>query len=145
MEDHMILETKNIFINQASGVKEDIIRRIGDIFSSQGYTNEFYTQAMLDKEKVFNTYIGNEVAIPHGIEEAKKHIKKTGLVLMTFPDGQDWGAPEKVRVVIGIAAVGDEHLDVLSKIALTFSDKEGLDKLLTMSEQEISELFEGEE
>ncbi len=141
----MILETKNIFINQASGVKEDIIRRIGDIFSSQGYTNEFYTQAMLDKEKVFNTYIGNEVAIPHGIEEAKKHIKKTGLVLMTFPDGQDWGAPEKVRVVIGIAAVGDEHLDVLSKIALTFSDKEGLDKLLTMSEQEISELFEGEE
>ncbi len=64
---------------------------------------------------------------------------------MTFPDGQDWGAPEKVRVVIGIAAVGDEHLDVLSKIALTFSDKEGLDKLLTMSEQEISELFEGEE
>ena len=141
----MILETKNIFINQASGVKEDIIRRIGDIFASQGYTNEFYTQAMLDKEKVFNTYIGNEVAIPHGIEEAKKHIKKTGLVLMTFPDGQDWGAPEKVRVVIGIAAVGDEHLDVLSKIALTFSDKEGLDKLLTMSEQEISELFEGEE
>jgi mannitol/fructose-specific phosphotransferase system IIA component len=145
MEDHMILETKNIFINQASGVKEDIIRRIGDIFASQGYTNEFYTQAMLDKEKVFNTYIGNEVAIPHGIEEAKKHIKKTGLVLMTFPDGQDWGAPEKVRVVIGIAAVGDEHLDVLSKIALTFSDKEGLDKLLTMSEQEISALFEGEE
>lgn len=141
----MILETKNIFINQASGVKDDIIRRIGDIFASQGYTNEFYTQAMLDKEKVFNTYIGNEVAIPHGIEEAKKHIKKTGLVLMTFPDGQDWGAPEKVRVVIGIAAVGDEHLDVLSKIALTFSDKEGLDKLLTMSEQEISELFEGEE
>ena len=141
----MILETKNIFINQASSEKEDVIRTIGDIFASQGYTNEYYTQAMLDKEKVFNTYIGNEVAIPHGIEEAKKHIKKTGLVLMTFPDGQDWGAPEKVRVVIGIAAVGDEHLDVLSKIALTFSDKEGLDKLLTMSEQEISELFEGEE
>ena len=144
MEEHMILETKNIFINQASGEKEDIIRRIGDIFSSQGYTNEYYTQAMLDKEKVFNTYIGNEVAIPHDIEEAKKHIKKTGLVLMTFPDGQDWGAPEKVRVVVGIAAVGDEHLEVLQKIAMTFSDKKGLDQLLTMNEQEISQLFEGD-
>ena len=140
----MILETKNIFINQASGEKEDIIRRIGDIFSSQGYTNEYYTQAMLDKEKVFNTYIGNEVAIPHGIEEAKKHIKKTGLVLMTFPEGIDWGAPEKVKVVVGIAAVGDEHLEVLQKIAMTFSDKKGLDQLLTMNEQEISTLFEGE-
>ena len=139
----MILETKNIFINQKSGEKEDVIRRIGDIFSSQGYTNEYYTQAMLDKEKVFNTYIGNEIAIPHGIEEAKKHIKKTGLVLMTFPEGQDWGAAEKVKVVIGIAAVGDEHLEVLQKIAMTFSDKAGLDNLLTLSEEEISKLFEG--
>ena len=141
----MILETKNIFINQASGEKEDIIRRIGDIFASQGYTNEYYTQAMLDKEKVFNTYIGTGVAIPHGIEEAKKHIKNTGLVLMTFPDGQDWGAPEKVKVVIGIAAVGDEHLDVLQRIAMTFCDKAGVEKVLNMSEQEISQLFEGEE
>ncbi len=141
----MILERKNIFINQKPGEKEDIIRRIGEIFASQGYTNEYYTQAMLDKEKVFNTYIGNEVAIPHGIEEAKKHIKKTGLVLMTIPEGQDWGAAEKVKVIIGIAAVGDEHLNVLQKIAMTFSDKAGVENLLKLDEQEISDLFEGEE
>ena len=141
----MILEPKNIFINQKPGNKEDIIRKIGDIFTSQGYTNESYTQALLDKEKVFNTYIGNAVAIPHGIEEAKKDILKTGLVLITIPEGQDWGAAEKVKVIIGIAAVGDEHLQVLSKIAMTFSSPEGVDKVLTMSEQEISELFEGEE
>ncbi|RKM59976.1 PTS sugar transporter subunit IIA [Butyrivibrio sp. CB08] len=141
----MILETRNIFINQEPSEKEDIIRRIGEIFSSQGYTNEYYTQAMLDKEKVFNTYIGNAVAIPHGIEDAKRHIKKTGLVLMTVPEGQDWGAPEKVKVIIGIAAVGDEHLNVLQKIAMTFSDKAGVDHLLTLNEQEISDLFEGEE
>ena len=109
----------------------------------QGYTNEYYTQAMLDKEKVFNTYIGNEIAIPHGIEEAKKYIKKTGLVLMTFPEGLDWGASEKVRVVIGIAAVGDEHLEVLQKIAMTFSDKRGLEDLLKLNEEEISRMFEG--
>ena len=139
----MILEKKNIFINQKPGSKEDIIRRIGDIFQSQGYTNEYYTQAMLDKEKVFNTYIGNEIAIPHGIEEAKKHIKMTGLVLMTFPEGQDWGASEKVKVVIGIAAVVDEHLEVLQKIAMTFSDKAGVENLLTLNEDEISNLFEG--
>ena len=141
----MILETKNIFLNQRPMEKEDVIRKIGEIFSSQGYTNEYYTQAMLDKEKVFNTYIGNELAIPHGIEDAKKHIKKTGLVLMTIPEGQDWGASEKVKVIIGIAAVGDEHLNVLQKIAMCFSDKAGVEKLLTLNEQEISDLFEGEE
>ena len=139
----MILETKNIFINQKPGNKEDIIRKIGDIFASQGYTNEYYTQAMLDKEKVFKTYIGNGVAIPHGIEEAKKDIKKTGIVLITVPEGQDWGAKEKVKVVIGIAAVGNEHLEVLSKIALSFSDTNGIDRLLAMSEEEISAMFEG--
>lgn len=141
----MILETKNIFLNQRPMEKEDVIRKIGEIFSSQGYTNEYYTQAMLDKEKVFNTYIGNELAIPHGIEDAKKHIKKTGLVLMTVPEGQDWGASEKVKVIIGIAAVGDEHLNVLQKIAMCFSDKAGVEKLLSLNEQEISDLFEGEE
>ena len=141
----MILETKNIFLNQRPMEKEDVIRKIGEIFSSQGYTNEYYTQAMLDKEKVFNTYIGNELAIPHGIEDAKKHIKKTGLVLMTVPEGQDWGASEKVKVIIGIAAVGDEHLNVLQKIAMCFSDEAGVEKLLTLNEQEISDLFEGEE
>ena len=141
----MILETKNIFLNQRPMEKEDVIRKIGEIFSSQGYTNEYYTQAKLDKEKVFNTYIGNELAIPHGIEDAKKHIKKTGLVLMTVPEGQDWGASEKVKVIIGIAAVGDEHLNVLQKVAMCFSDKAGVEKLLTLNEQEISDLFEGEE
>lgn len=141
----MILETKNIFLNQRPMEKEDVIRKIGEVFSSQGYTNEYYTQAMLDKEKVFNTYIGNELAIPHGIEDAKRHIKKTGLVLMTIPEGQDWGASEKVKVIIGIAAVGDEHLCVLQKIAMCFSDKAGVEKLLTLNEQEISDLFEGEE
>ncbi|MCR5669870.1 MAG: PTS sugar transporter subunit IIA [Butyrivibrio sp.] len=139
----MILEKKNIFLNQKPQSKEEVIRKIGEIFSSQGYTDESYTQAMLDKEKVFNTYIGNSVAIPHGIEESKKYIKKTGLVLMTFPEGQEWDAAEKVKAVVGIAAVGDGHLRVLSKIAMTFSDGEGLEKLLTMNEDEISEMFEG--
>ncbi|MBQ7148628.1 MAG: PTS sugar transporter subunit IIA [Pseudobutyrivibrio sp.] len=138
----MVLEKKNIYLNQEPDSKEKVIRKIGAIFSSQGYTDESYTQAMLDKEQVFNTYMGNAIALPHGIEEAKKDIKKTGIVLITVPDGQDWGAKEKVKVIIGIAAVGNEHLEVLSKIALMFSEANGIDKLLTMSEDEISAMFE---
>lgn len=138
----MVLEKKHIFLNQKPDTKENVIRRIGDIFSSEGYTDEGYTQAMLDKEVIFNTYMGNFVALPHGIEEAKKDIKKTGIVLITVPEGQDWGAAEKPKVIIGIAAVGNEHLEVLSKIALSFSDAAGIDKLLSMSEDEISAMFE---
>ena len=139
----MVIEKQNIFLNQKPDTKENVIRKIGAVFSERGYTDESYTQAMLDKEKVFNTYMGNFVALPHGIEEAKKDIKKTGIVIMTFPEGQDWGAKEKAKVVIGIAAVGNEHLEVLSKIALSFSDANGIDRLLSMSEEEISAMFEG--
>lgn len=138
----MVLEKKNIFLNQEPDDKENVIRRIGAIFSSQGYTDESYTQAMLDKEQIFNTYMGNFVALPHGIEEAKKDIKKTGIVLITVPEGQDWGANEKAKIIIGIAAVGNEHLEVLSKIALSFSDAEGINRLLAMSAEEISAMFE---
>ena len=137
----MILEKKNIFLNMEPGNKEDIIRKIGDVFTAQGCTNEYYTQAMLDKEKVFNTYLGNGVALPHGIEEAKKHIMKTGIVLITVPKGQDWGASEPARIIVGIAGKGDEHLDVIGKIACEFSDPKGVDKFLTMSEDEIVEFF----
>jgi len=138
----LVLEKKNIFLNQEPDDKENVIRRIGAIFSSQGYTDESYTQAMLDKEQIFNTYMGNFVALPHGIEEAKKDIKKTGIVLITVPEGQDWGANEKAKIIIGIAAVGNEHLEVLSKIALSFSDAEGINRLLAMSAEEISAMFE---
>lgn len=139
----MVIEKQNIFLNQKPDTKENVIRRIGAVFSERGYTDESYTRAMLDKEKVFNTYMGNFVALPHGIEEAKKDIKKTGIVIMTFPEGQDWGAKELVKVVIGIAAVGNEHLEVLSKIALSFSDANGIERMLSMSEEEICAMFEG--
>ena len=139
----MVLEKRNILLNQKPDTKENVIKRIGAIFSAEGYTDDNYTQAMLEKETVFNTYMGNFVALPHGIEAAKKDIKKTGIVLMTVPEGQEWGAAEKPKVIIGVAAVGDEHLEILSKIALSFSDAEGIDRLLGMSEDDISAIFEG--
>ncbi len=139
----MVLEKKNILLNRKPGTKEDIIRHIGNIFVSQGLTKEEYTSAMLEKDKIYNTYIGNSVAIPHGVAAAKKEVLKTGIVMMTIPEGQEWGAPEKVRVIIVRAAVGDEHLDVLQKIAMYLSSPEDIDRLMTLSEDEIIKLFEG--
>ncbi len=140
----MVLERTNIKINCAPRAKVDIIREIGTMFYEQGYTTEAYIQAMVDKEEVFNTNIGNAIAIPHGVEAARCEIKKTGMILQTYPQGVDWGNGEMVKVVIGIAAVGDEHLDVLTKIAMTLSDEAEVEHLLSMTEEEIFELFAAE-
>ena len=135
-----ILQKKNIILNCPPQPKEDIIKKIGKIFSEDGYTSEKYTQAMLDKEEVFNTAIGNAVAIPPGIEASKGEVKKSGLVVMTFPDGTDWGG-ETVKLVIGIAGVGDEHLDILSNIAITCSDEDDVEDLLHSSADDIFNTF----
>ncbi len=132
---------KNIFMNHAPATKEEIIREIGQIFLDGGYTTDKYTQAMLDKEETFNTAIGNNVAIPHGIESMRGEIKNTGLVIMTFPEGIDWGDGETVKLVIGIAAVGDEHMDVLQKIAQACEDEEAVDAILAKSTDDVYEMF----
>lgn len=136
-----LLLKKNIFRNHKPAPKEEIIREIGRIFCEGGYTTDKYTQAMLDKEPMFNTAIGNGVAIPHGIESMRGEIKNTGLVVMTFPNGTDWGDGETVKLVIGIAAVGEEHMDVLKKIADACEDEEAVDAIVAKSVDEIYDMF----
>ena len=131
-----ILQKKNIILNCQPKAKEDVIKEIGKIFCEDGYTTEKYTQAMLDKEQVFNTAIGNNVAIPHGIEEGKVEVQHAGLVIMTFPEGTDWNGTT-VKLVIGIAATGDEHVDILSNIAVTCSDEDDVEDVVHSSVDEI--------
>ncbi|KIR02969.1 PTS system, mannitol-specific IIA component [Lachnospiraceae bacterium TWA4] len=95
---------------------------------------------MLDKEKVFNTAIGNEIAIPHGIEASKDSIKQSGIAIMVFPNGTDWNG-EKVRVVIAIAGRGDEHLDILAKIAGNLADTDDIDNLVASDVDAIHKMF----
>ena len=85
-------------------------------------------EAMLEREKSFSTFMGNGLALPHGVEAAKKAIKASGIAVMTFPQGIDWAGNE-VHVVIGIAGVGDEHLAILSTVAEKMLDDEAAKRL----------------
>ena len=135
-----ILRKENIILNCKSQKKEDVIKQLGRILVDCGYVDEPYIQAMLDKEKVFNTAIGNEIAIPHGIEDSKESIKKSGIAMMVFPEGTDWNG-EMVRIVIAIAGRGDEHLDILAKIALNLSDTDDVDNLVKSDVDTIYNMF----
>ena len=96
---------------------------------------------MLERERVISTYIGMGVAIPHGIGEAKRNIKASGIVVLQYPEGIDFGE-ELAYLVIGIAGVGDEHLEILSNIAISLEDIELVDKLnKTRDKKEILEVF----
>ncbi|WP_106498358.1 PTS sugar transporter subunit IIA [Lentibacillus sp. Marseille-P4043] len=138
-----ILSTDNIHLNVAFRNKEEAIRYTGEILVNNGYTEAAYVEKMLEREELTSTFMGNNVAIPHGTEDAKDAVKETGLSVVTVPDGVDFGGGNIVKVLIGIAGKGDEHLDVLSKIAIVCSEEENIQKIVeAKSKEEIISLFD---
>ena len=96
---------------------------------------------MIAKEDVFNTAIGNSLAIPHGIESVIGEIRNSGLAIFTYPDGIDWGEGETVKLVIAVASAGDSHVETLGKIAGACESEEAVEDILKMSVDEIYDLF----
>ena len=136
-----VLIKKNIRLNLPSAPKNQVIRDIGNALVETGYVTPLYVDAMIAKEDVFNTAIGNSLAIPHGIESAVGEIKNAGLAIFTYPAGVNWGNGEVVKLVIAVASAGDEHVATLSKIAAACEDQEDVDAILTKSVDEIYDMF----
>lgn len=135
-----LLEKKNIRLNCKPMPKDDVIRAVGQMLCDSGYVDEGYIDAMLKRELSFPTNIGNGIALPHGVEEAKKEIKQSGIAVMVFPEGTDWGG-EKVKLVIGIAGVGEDHLEILSIIAEKMSAPDAVETLIQGNEEDIYRTF----
>lgn len=136
-----ILKSKNIVLGLKSENKEDAIERAGQLLFKEGYVNENYINAMQEREKIVSTYIGMGIAIPHGVGEAKKEVKNSGIVILQYPDGVIFGE-DLAYLVIGIAGVGDEHLEILSNIATSLEDETLVDKLKnTDNKSEILKAF----
>ncbi|PAV31277.1 PTS mannitol transporter subunit IIA [Virgibacillus profundi] len=138
-----ILSKENIDLNVTLSSKEEAVRYTGEILVNKGYVEASYVDKMLEREELTSTFMGNNVAIPHGTEDAKGLVKETGLSVVTIPDGVDFGDGNIVKVLIGIAGKGDEHLEVLSKIAIVLSEEENIQKILDAgSKEEIIALFD---
>lgn len=123
-----VLKKEGIKTGLKSVDKETAIRAAGQLLCDLGFTDEAYIQAMVDRENMVSTYMGMGVAILHGTSDAKEDVKKTGIVVMQYPEGVDFGE-EKAYLIIGIAGVGDEHLEILGNIVASLEDEELLENL----------------
>lgn len=137
----MLLTEKDILLNQKFSSKEEAIKKAGEILVDNGYVDNDYVNAMLDRENIVSTYMGNFIAIPHGTDEAKKSIKNTGISIIQVPDGVSFATPDDkedklVFLIFGIAGKDGEHLDLLSKIAIFCSEQENVVKLYNAKTKE---------
>ena len=127
-EENATLKKENIRIGLESCDKVTAIRMAGQILCDNGYVEEGYIDAMVQRDSELSTYIGNGTAIPHGVSDAKKNIKKTGISVLQFPDGVDFDG-NQVYLVVGIAGKGNEHLTILSNLAEIVEDEATVEQL----------------
>ena len=128
-----VFTKEGILLNQKAATKEEAIRQAGQLLVDRGCVEPSYIDAMLEREKIVTTYMGMGLAIPHGTTQAKGTVKKTGIVFVQYPDGVPFG-DEKAQLVFGIAGIGDEHLDMLAKVANALDDEEVIEKMKTTND-----------
>ena len=143
----MELKASNIKLNQSFATKEEAIRAAGELLVKDGAVEENYVDSMLEREKNVTTHMGNFVAIPHGTDESKRYVKSTSISILQVPQGVNFAPGEKeekmAMLIFGIAGVGDEHLDVLSQIAVFCADVNNVVKLVNAeSAEEIVAMLE---
>ncbi|WP_425374521.1 PTS sugar transporter subunit IIA [Mesobacillus boroniphilus] len=139
-----ILTKENILLNKSLNTKEEAIKLTGSVLVDRGYVEPNYIEKMMEREELTSTYMGNFVAIPHGTEDSKQFVKESGISFIQVPEGVDFGGGNIVKLLIGIAGKNDEHLSILSNIAIVCSEEENIEKLISAkSPEEIIEIFEG--
>ena len=130
VDNNSILAKEAIVLNCKAATSDEAIVAVGKLLQDKGYIEEPYIQGMLNRDHDLTTYIGNDLAIPHGEYDVKDYVKNTGIAVMIYPQGINWNG-NNARIVIGIAAKGNDHMEILTNIALKLSDMETVDKIVS--------------
>ena len=104
------------------------IQACGEVLVKQGYVRAAYIEDMMERERLVSVYVGNHVAIPHGIVNSEQHILESGLSVLQIPEGVDFDG-EKVYIMIGIAGRDGVHIQLPSQIALVCMEQEQVERL----------------
>lgn len=126
----MLLQKENILLDCRADNPEEAIIMAGEKLKEKGYITEKYIESMLKRDRAFSVYIGNYLAIAHGEYVVKDEIINDGMIVMIYPEGVNWHG-QQVKVVIGLAAYSDEHLEILSNCAEIFADVDNVNKMIS--------------
>ena len=140
MSQSRVLIKESIQTKKSFSDNKEATVAAGKILLDNGYVQQEYIDSMLEKLETqsFATYIGNGVAIPHGMAEGSKFVKRTGISIIQVPDGVGWNE-EKAYIVVGIAANSDDHMNVLASLADAIEDIDEAKKL--WSETSVDKIF----
>ncbi|KMJ46470.1 bifunctional PTS system fructose-specific transporter subunit IIA/HPr protein [Xenorhabdus khoisanae] len=134
---HLLLQ--DIHLAAYATNKESAIRQVATALTAAGYASKEYVEGMLERETHSSTYLGNGIAIPHGTHSTRNNVLTTGVQVMQFPNGIDWGDNQIVHLVIGIAAKSDEHLNLLHQLIPIIRDENRASRMAKTTD--VNELY----
>ena len=119
--------------------REDAVRAAGALLAQAGHALPAYVDSLLQREKLANTFLGQGLAIPHGMIEDRHLVQSTGLAVLQVPAGVRWGDDAKqAHLVVAIAAASDEHIAVLRRLTRLMRDEALMQRLInTQDPQDI--------
>ena len=128
-----VLEERGIRLRETAADRAAAVHRCADVLEQIDAVHPAYRDAMLDREWAMSTYVGEGVAIPHGLDMSRALVRHDSLAVLRFPDGVDWDG-ERVTVCVAIAARGDGHVALLSALARVLLDPEQARRLREATE-----------
>lgn len=136
MAGKSVAAVEAITLGEQGRTMKEAIDRVSGMLLDLGAVEEGYGASMLAREEVISTYLGNGIALPHCTYEDKGLIKHTALVLAQYPAGVPWGDEDDIAyLVFGLAAVGEEHLAVMSHLAEVLDDEDLCEQLAVATDE----------
>lgn len=126
-----LIQIAGVDLNATASSSEEAVALCGKKLIELGAIDQRYADAMWEREKAFSSAIGFGLAIPHGTDEARAYVNFDQLVFLRFSEAIQWEG-EEVNLCVGIAAQGDNHMDILGNLAELIQDPES-HKVLTES------------
>lgn len=126
-----LFKRENIYLGLKRTDKESALKKAGEILVEKGYVEEAYVNSILEREKIANTYLDYGISIPHCTVDGIKNIKNSGIVVLQYPYGIDYGNGKIVYLIIAIASIKNTHMDILSKLSELLDDPKIAEQLST--------------
>ncbi|HWO98518.1 MAG TPA: PTS sugar transporter subunit IIA [Bacillus sp. (in: firmicutes)] len=130
------INEEHILLNMKAKDKWEAIEQVGAVLVRRGNVEVDYIEEMKQREQAFSTYLGNGIAIPHGIDPKSDQIKKPGIAIAQYPDGIVFSDGQKAYIVIAIAGKGKYQLSILSRLAEIVEQKDKVNQLIHAATQE---------
>jgi phosphotransferase system HPr (HPr) family protein len=130
-----LLPPSGVVVGASAHDRDAAIALVGSMLVADGRATADYVAEMREREQIISTYLGNGIALPHGTNEARTAVLRTGLAVAQFPVGVAWG-DDRAHLVIGLAATSEEHIGILSRLATILDDEALCRRLGTTADAE---------